>query len=69
MSERLEDRLKTKAREMGFELVGIARATPADGFERYCEWLDRGYAGQMEYLHRHSEQRRHPDSILSDGGA
>lgn len=66
MSERIEERLKSKAREMGFELVGIARATSADGFDRYLEWLDRGYAGEMAYLHNHSTQRQHPDSILSD---
>lgn len=66
MSERIEDRLKAKAREFGFELSGIARATQADGFERYREWLDRGYAGEMNYLHEHAEARRHPDSILTD---
>ena len=27
--------------------MGIARATEADGFARYREWLDRGYAGAM----------------------
>src|SRR5262249_21822958 len=51
---------------MGFELAGIARATDADGFDRFREWLDRGYAGEMDYLHRHADPRRHPDSILDD---
>ncbi len=66
MSDSIEARLKTKAREMGFTLVGIARASQADGFDRYREWLDRGYAGEMNYLHEHAEARRHPDSILDD---
>jgi epoxyqueuosine reductase len=66
VSERIEDRLKAKAREFGFELAGIARATDADGFERYREWLDRGYAGEMRYLERNAEPRRHPESILAD---
>ncbi|HJZ89920.1 MAG TPA: tRNA epoxyqueuosine(34) reductase QueG [Gemmataceae bacterium] len=66
MSERIEDRLKAKARDLGFELAGIARAGEADGFDRFRDWLDRGYAGEMNYLHRHAEPRRHPRSILDD---
>ncbi|HEX3149145.1 MAG TPA: hypothetical protein VHR66_13810, partial [Gemmataceae bacterium] len=66
MSERIEDRLKAKARELGFELAGIARATDADGFDRFEEWLDRGFGGEMRYLHEQREPRRHPDSILKD---
>ena len=31
---RLEDRIKDQARALGFELVGIAPATEADGLER-----------------------------------
>ncbi len=60
----LESRLKQRARELGFELVGIAPATPADSFDRLREWLDQGFAGDMGYLHRHSAARRHPCSIL-----
>ncbi|MBA4187392.1 MAG: tRNA epoxyqueuosine(34) reductase QueG [Planctomycetaceae bacterium] len=60
----LEDRLKAEATRLGFSLSGIAPATEADGFARFQAWLDQGYAGEMDYLHRHSEQRRHPSSIL-----
>ncbi len=51
---------------MGFELVGIAPATSADGFDRMGEWLDRGYAGEMSYMERRREARRHPSSILPE---
>src|SRR5438128_1649694 len=62
----LEARLKQRAHELGFELAGIAAATPADGFDRLRAWLDRGYAGEMAYLERHAAARRHPASILAD---
>jgi epoxyqueuosine reductase len=62
----LEDRLKQRAFELGFELAGIAAATAADSFERLRDWLERDYAGEMAYMHRHAEARRHPDSILRD---
>ncbi|HEY7329082.1 MAG TPA: tRNA epoxyqueuosine(34) reductase QueG [Gemmataceae bacterium] len=62
----LEDRLKQEARSLGFELVGIAPATEADGFDHLRDWLDRGFAGTMEYMHRHSDARQHPSSILPE---
>jgi epoxyqueuosine reductase len=60
----LSTRLKEKAGELGFVLSGIAPATDADGFARFRDWLGRGFAGEMAYLHTQGEQRRHPDSIL-----
>ena len=64
MGQTLESRLKEEARARGFALVGIAPATEADGFDRFTAWLDRGFAGEMNYLHRGREARRHPASVL-----
>jgi epoxyqueuosine reductase len=60
----LAARLKARAAEMGFALSGVAPATEADGFARFREWLDRGFAGEMNYLHHLADARRHLDSIL-----
>src|SRR5437868_3422501 len=60
----LEDRLKEHAQTLGFDLVGVAPASPADGFDRLRDWLARGFAGTMDYMQRHGEARRHPSSIL-----
>ncbi len=62
----LADRIKHKARRLGFELAGIAAAGPADSFDSYSDWLAAGHAGEMAYLHRHAHARRHPDSILPE---
>jgi epoxyqueuosine reductase len=62
----LEDRLKSYARSLGFDLAGVAPATEADGFARLQEWLARGYAGEMNYLHRHEEARRHPGAVFHE---
>jgi len=62
----LELQIKQQANALGFELVGIAPAAPADGFAQLQDWLDRGYAGEMSYMERQAEARRHPRSILSD---
>ena len=62
--ESLSNRLKARAAELGFALSGVAPATAADGFPRFAAWLDRGFAGEMGYLHKHRAQREHPESIL-----
>jgi epoxyqueuosine reductase len=60
----LTARLKAKAAELGFALAGVAPATEADSFPRFRDWLARGHAGEMSYLHTQGEARRHPNSIL-----
>ncbi len=60
----LEHRLKAKACELGFALVGIAPATDADGFARFEAWLNQGFAGEMSYLPKLREERKHPRSVL-----
>ena len=63
----LETRLKAEAARLGFEPVGIAPAVPADDFDRLRDWLARGFAGEMDYMHRHADARRHPSSVLREG--
>ena len=50
-------RIKAKARELGFDLCGIA---PADSFPELTyldEWLARGYAGDMAWMARNADRR------------
>jgi epoxyqueuosine reductase len=62
----LEKQIKEHARALGFELAGIAAATPADSFARFQDWLDEGFAGDMGYMERYAEARQHPRSILAE---
>jgi epoxyqueuosine reductase len=56
--------IKAKARELGFDLCGVAPAAnhPELGFFR--EWLDRGYAGDMAYLNRSAERRADVRNVI-----
>ncbi len=49
-------RLAEQARAIGFDLCGVARPENHDEPDRLPEWLARGYAGEMRYLH---DARRH----------
>lgn len=56
--------LKRAARELGFELVGVAPAVSPPGHPRFLDWLDRGYAGEMGYLERRRKAYVHPSGVL-----
>jgi epoxyqueuosine reductase len=45
------DWLIAQARSLGFDLCGVARAEDLTPPADRDEWLARGYAGQMQYLH------------------
>jgi epoxyqueuosine reductase len=49
--------VKAKAVQLGFDLCGIAPAADHPELKFYREWLDRGYAGEMAYLHRTADRR------------
>src|SRR5262249_40245512 len=62
----LEMQIKQLAQSLGFDLAGIAAATPADSFEKFQDWLEKGYAGEMDYMERHEGARKDPSSILPE---
>jgi epoxyqueuosine reductase len=58
------DWLKSNGLSLGLSAVGIAPAVPLPGFPRFQDWLSKGHAAGMDYLHRQADARAHPDSIL-----
>ena len=60
----LETALKEKSRELGFDLCGIAAAVRPDGFDSLRRWLDRGFAGEMDYIPRREAAYEHPSGVL-----
>ncbi len=60
----LTQSLKASARELGFAFAGACPAVEATGFPALAEWLDRGFAGEMDYLAGRRDAYRHPHSVL-----
>jgi len=56
--------LKQHALALGFDAVGICGARPSSHAGFYQRWLELGYAGEMAYLVRRSDERRDPRSLL-----
>ena len=53
----LASQIKDKAREVGFDLVGIAPAEPSRHRQFLRDWLDSGKHGDMHYLERRFDER------------
>ena len=56
--------IKSQARSLGFDLVGIAPAASLPELTRLNEWLARGYAGEMTYLTKSAKAREDIRNVL-----
>lgn len=57
--------VKARAREFGFDLVGVAPAGPTLESAFYPEWLQRGFHGEMAYLEgRRGAMRSDPRTLM-----
>lgn len=57
----LTGRIKAKARELGFDLVGVAPIGPSEHGAYYRRWLAEGRHGEMAYLAREDAVRARLD--------
>ncbi|MEO7041450.1 MAG: tRNA epoxyqueuosine(34) reductase QueG [Gemmatimonadaceae bacterium] len=55
--DRFEDAIKTRAHELGFDLVGITSLGKVESAVLFDAWIAAGYAGDMGYLERGAEKR------------
>ncbi|MBM4134764.1 MAG: tRNA epoxyqueuosine(34) reductase QueG [Nitrospira sp.] len=67
----LAEAIKQEALRLGFDAVGISRATsnpaaslPGSLYARLREWLDRGYEGAMGWMAQRPERRADPQQVL-----
>jgi len=56
--------IKARARSLGFDACGIAPASAHPELAFFPEWLARGYAGSMTYLHRSADRRADARNVL-----
>jgi epoxyqueuosine reductase len=56
--------VRRQAAAAGFDLCGIAPADSLPELAFFREWLDRGCAGEMHYLHRTADRRMDVRNVL-----
>ena len=57
--------VKRCAHDLGFEAVGICDLRPPPHADALRDWLARGYAGTMTYMHRQAARRLEPATIVA----
>lgn len=57
--------IKEKAKELGFDACGIARASAMqDHHHRLSQWLSKGYQAQMSYMEKNLDRRTDPRLLV-----
>lgn len=56
--------VKTEARRLEFDLVGIAPAVSPTTLASFREWVECGYDGEMHYIQRRAAAYEHPRHVL-----
>lgn len=62
--ERRAQLVKARALELGFDAAGITHLEPTAHGAALTQWLERGMAGHMTYMHRQARKRLTPASIV-----
>jgi epoxyqueuosine reductase len=62
----LEEAIKRRAQELEFVACGITHPGPSRYGDYLDEWLAKGYAGAMRYLHRQAARRKEPQRIAPE---
>lgn len=65
----LATRIRVRARELGFDSIGIAPLGPSEHADVYREWVEDGRAGEMGYLARPDAIGKRADPTLVVPGA
>ena len=60
----LSRRIKAEALDLGFELVGVARAERVEEADRVAEWLAAGRHGTMRWMEDWFEKRVDPRLLV-----
>lgn len=56
--------VRSAAFGVGFDLVGIAPAVSPPGLGHFADWLQQGFAGEMQYLPRRESAYAHPEHVM-----
>jgi epoxyqueuosine reductase len=60
----IASQVKQRARQLGFDLVGIADASPSRYRDYFRDWLAAGQHGEMEYLANRFDERTDPAAYV-----
>lgn len=66
LTENITQKMKAKAHELGFDLVGVTLPQPSLFSSAYREWIAEGRHGEMGYLERNLDRRLDTSQLLDE---
>ena len=64
--DELKAHIQRWGKELGFQQVGVSDIDLSQAEQRLAEWVDKGFHGEMHYMHRHGTKRSRPAELLPD---
>ena len=62
----LREKIREKGLSLGFDWVGFTGTTENLTHPHYSAWLEQGFAGEMQYLHKHEPQKISSQKVLEN---
>ena len=59
----LKQQIREWALEMGFQQVGFCDTDLQQAEDYLQEWVEAGFHGEMDYMHKHGEKRTRPAAL------
>jgi epoxyqueuosine reductase len=59
----LAQQIKAWGEALGFQQIGIAGTDLSSAEQHLLDWLNRGFHGEMDYMHRHGSKRSRPAEL------
>lgn len=64
VSPALWSAIQHRAKELGFQQLGVTSTDLGQHVERYKQWLQKGYHADLDYMHTHGSKRWTPDELI-----
>ncbi len=61
----LSQKIKQWGIELGFQQIGITDTNLSTAEKHLKKWVDKGFHGEMDYMHKHGLKRSRPDLLHS----
>jgi len=62
----LLQKINSWAIELGFAQVGISDIDLSEAECHLKKWIEKGFHGQMDFMHKHGSMRTNPDQLVED---
>ncbi|NQY25815.1 MAG: tRNA epoxyqueuosine(34) reductase QueG [Piscirickettsiaceae bacterium] len=61
----LLEQMRSWAQSFGFQQLGVSDIDLSKAELRLAAWIEAGFHGEMDYMHRHGTKRTHPEEVVA----